>query len=79
MSFEESYAQAHPFEAPVPEWEASPDTQRLVLDAVALLYQCEKQDAMFNLVVNNRVYGNAPALAQRIARRVLDEEAKRDA
>jgi uncharacterized protein YecE (DUF72 family) len=77
MSFEDAFAKAYPFEGPVPEWEEAPETQRMVLDAVALLYRAEADDATLNLVVNNRAYGNAPALAQRIARRVLDEEARR--
>ncbi len=77
LSFEDAFAKAYPFEGPVPEWENAPETQRMILDAVALLYRAETVDATLNLIVNNRVYGNAPALAQRIASRVLDEEDKR--
>lgn len=77
MSFEDAFAKAYPFEQTVPEWEASAEVQRMVLDAVALLYRAEATDAILNLVLNNRATGNAPDLARRIATRVLDEEAKR--
>jgi len=77
ISFDDAFSKAYPFEQAVPEWEDAPETQRMILDAVALLYRAETTDTMLNLIVNNRVYGNAPALAQRIARRVLDEEDKR--
>ncbi len=77
MSFEDAYAKAYPFEETVPEWEASPEVQRMVLDAVALLYRAEAADATLHLILNNRATGNAPDLARRIALRVIDEEAKR--
>ena len=75
--YEEAYAQAYPFDKPVPALAESEGTHRMVLDAVALAYQAEAQDAVLNLIVNNRAYGNSPALAQRIALRVLDEEDRR--
>ncbi len=77
MSFEDAYAKAYPFEQTVPEWEDAPEVQRMVLDAVALLYRAEASDNVLNLILNNRATGNAPDLARRIATRVLDEEAKR--
>ena len=70
MSFEDAFAQAYPFEAPVEALVTSEETQRMVLDAVALAFQAERQQAVLQLIVNNRAYGNAPELARRIAHRV---------
>ncbi len=75
--YAEAYAQAYPFEQPVPALAESEGVHKMVLDAVALTYQAEAQDAALNLILNNRAYGNSPALGQRIASRVLDEEEKR--
>lgn len=77
MSFEDAFAQAYPFEAPVEALVTSEETQRMVLDAVALAFQAERQQAVLQLIVNNRAYGNAPELARRIAHRVLDEAERR--
>ena len=79
LSFEDAFAEAYPFEAPVPAWADAPETQRMILDAVALLYRAEAADVLLNLIVSNRAYGNAPDLARRLALRVIDEEEKRDA
>jgi len=48
-----------------------------VLDATALAYRAEAQNARLNLIANNRAWGNAPDLARTIAQRILDEEEKR--
>lgn len=77
MSFEDAFAQAYPFEKPVDALVNSDETQRMVLDAVALAFQAERQQAVLNLIVNNRAYGNAPELARRIAHRLLDEAERR--
>lgn len=74
---DEAYAQAHPFDQPVPALVEAEGTHKMVLDAVALTYQAEAQDAVLTLIANNPAYGNAPALAQRIALRVIAEEEKR--
>lgn len=77
VPYADAYAKAHPFDKPVPELEAFEGTRKMVLDAVALTYQAEGRDAVHNLILNNRAYGNSPELGRRIAHRVLDEEAKR--
>jgi uncharacterized protein YecE (DUF72 family) len=77
VKYEQAYATAYPFDQPVPEIVETPQARDMVLDAVALTYQAERQDALLNLIANNRAWGNAPALAQTIAHRVLDEEEKR--
>lgn len=77
VKYEAAYATAYPFDKPVPEIAETAQARDMILDAVALTYQAEKQDALLNVIANNRAYGNAPALAQAIAYRVLDEEEKR--
>ena len=61
----------------VPEIAETQQAKDMVLDAVALIFQAEAQNALINLIANNRAWGNAPALAQAIAYRILDEEEKR--
>ena len=77
MKYAESYAKAYPFDKPVPALAETQQAREMVLDAVALTFQAEAQDALLYVVANNRAWGNAPALAQAIAYRVLDEEEKR--
>lgn len=79
MKFAESYAKAYPFDRPVPELAETRQAHDMVLDATALTFQAETQDVLLYVIANNRVWGNAPALAQAIAYRVLDEEEKRAA
>ena len=40
-------------------------------------YLAESQNALLNVIANNRAWGNSPSLAQAIALRVLEEEEKR--
>ena len=77
MKYAESYSKAYPFNQPVPEIAETQDARNMVLDAVALTFQAEAQDALLCVIANNRAWGNAPALTQTIAYRVLDEEERR--
>jgi len=77
MKYEKAYAHAHPFDRPVPELCETRQARDMVLDATALTFQAEEQDAQLNLIANNRAWGNAPSLAQAIATRILDEEERR--
>lgn len=77
LKYADAYATAYPFDRPVPEIAETQQARDMVLDAVALAYQAERQDALLNVIANNRAWGNAPALAQTIAHRILDEEEKR--
>lgn len=78
MRYADAYALAYPFDKPVAELSESSQARDMVLDAVALVYQAEKQDALLNVFVNNRAWGNAPSLARTIAERILIEEEKRN-
>ncbi len=75
--YADAYALAHPFDAPVPEIVDTRQARDMVLDATALAFQAEQHDAQLSIIANNRAWGNAPALAQTIAGRILDEEEKR--
>ncbi len=77
MKYADAYAEAHPFDKPVPALSETPEARDMVLDATALVFQAEAQNAMLNLICNNRAWGNAPDLARAAVGRVLDEEEKR--
>lgn len=77
MKYEDAYALAHPFDKPVPELAESPQTRDMIADVAALIYQAMERDEMLDVIINNRVYGNAPSLGQAIAHRVLKEEERR--
>lgn len=74
VKYADAYELAHPFDEEVAEISGSRQAHRMVMDTTALLYQAEKQSALLNVIVNNRAWGNAPVLAQEIAKRILDHE-----
>lgn len=77
VKYADAYAQAHPFDRAVPALSETKQARDMVLDATALAFQAEAQNATLNLICNNRAWGNAPALARTIAGRALTEEEKR--
>lgn len=79
MPYAVAYARTHPFDAVVAEIAESRQAQRMVLDTAALAFRAEADDAVLNVIANNRAWGNAPALAGTIAKRILDEEERRSA
>jgi uncharacterized protein YecE (DUF72 family) len=74
VKYADAYKQAYPFDRPVPAITETKQAQDMVLDATALAYRAEAQNALLNVVCNNRAWGNAPDLARTIAHRILDEE-----
>lgn len=76
VKYADAYAMAYPFDRAVPELSESSQAREMVGDAAALALQAEARDACVIIIANNRAWGNAPALAQAVARRVLDEEAR---
>lgn len=79
MRYADAYASAYPFDKPTPELAETEQARDMVLDATALVFQAEQKNALLNLFVNNRAWGNAPDLARTITQRVLDEEERRTA
>lgn len=77
VKYADAYAAAYPFDERVPAIADTDQARDMVLDATALAYRAEAQNARLNLIANNRAWGNAPDLARTIAQRILDEEEKR--
>ena len=77
MTYAEAYARAYPFDRPVPELAGTRQARDMVLDVTALVFRAAMEDAVVNVIANNRAWGNAPDLARAIARRVLEEVRRR--
>ena len=65
--YEEAFAQAHPFDKLV-EGMLSPG---LVQDTVELMKRAAEKELDLFLIINNRAGGNAPLIAQEMAREFL--------
>ena len=78
MKYAEAYATAHPFEEPVPQLSETEQAHDMVLDTTALAFRAEAQNALLNVIANNRAWGNAPDLNRAIAHRILDEVERRE-
>lgn len=72
MRYEDAYRLAHPFDQPVAALSGTPEAARMVDEAVALAVKAIDAGARLDVIVNNRAWGNAPALAQTVARRLMD-------
>ena len=79
MSFETSFALAYPFEKPHPALSATREARQMVDETVALMYRAIADDVHLHVIVNNRVWGNAPELARTLAHRFLDFAERRGA
>lgn len=77
MRYDDAYESAFPFDKPAPGLSETGGAKRMVLDTTALVFQGMRHDVMVNVITNNRAWGSAPDLAQTVARRVLQEEARR--
>lgn len=73
MPYAKAYGYAHPFDRPVAELCETDQARQMVLDTTALSIQSLKHDKAAMIISNNRAWGNAPSLAQKVARRILDE------
>ena len=67
MRYEDSYIQAYPFDRMVEDM-VHPE---MILETADLLWQAVNQGVMVNVIINNRAGGNAPMLAQLIAKKFL--------
>jgi len=67
MRYEDAYARAHPFNALVPGMQ----TPGMVEDTLSIIAAATKAGSRATVIVNNRAGGNAPLLAQEIARGFL--------
>lgn len=71
--YADAYELAHPFDKPVEEIFDTQQAKEMVLDTTALAMQALKHDFAATIILNNRAWGNAPAMGQVIARRVQEE------
>jgi len=70
MSYEDSYAKAFPFDKMV-DGMMNPE---MIDDAIEIIMEGVRQRKRMNLIVNNRAGGNAPLIAQQIAKRLQEAE-----
>jgi uncharacterized protein YecE (DUF72 family) len=77
MPYARAYAQAYPFDRPLPAIASSDAGRAMILDTAALAFQAFGSNRILNIIANNRAWGHAPALAQTIAHRIVDEEIRR--
>lgn len=65
MSYEESYAKAFPFDKMIPGM-LGPE---MIEDTVKIVNEAIKDKIQVNLIINNRAGGNAPTIAQEVAKK----------
>mgnify|MGYP000745573963 FL=1 len=65
MSYEESYAKAFPFDKMIPGM-LDPE---MIEDTVKIVNEAIKDKIQVNLIINNRAGGNAPMIAQEVAKK----------
>jgi uncharacterized protein YecE (DUF72 family) len=69
MRYDDSYIQAYPFDKLV----EGMLPQEMVLETVDIMSQWLKQGVLVNVIINNQAGGNAPMLAQMIAKKFLQK------
>ena len=69
MRYEDAYIQAYPFDRLV-ESMLQPE---MILETTDLMWQAVNQGVLVNVIINNRAGGNAPLLAQIIAKKFLQK------
>ena len=65
MSYEESYAKAFPFDKMV----SGMLDPEMIEDTVKIVNEAIKDKVQVNLIINNRAGGNAPMIAQEVAKK----------
>ena len=77
MTYADAYALAHPFDKVVPELSGAYGARDMLEDSVALTFKAIDAGGTIDVISNNRAWGNAPALAAEIAKRVAEFERRR--
>lgn len=70
MSYEDSYAKAFPFDKMV-DGMMNP---QMTEDGIEIIMEGGRRGKRINLIINNRAGGNAPMIAQQIAKRLQGVE-----
>jgi hypothetical protein len=68
MSYEDSYAKAFPFDKMI-EGMLNPE---MIDDTIKIIMEGVRRRKRMNLIINNRAGGNAPLIAQQIAKRLQE-------
>jgi uncharacterized protein YecE (DUF72 family) len=71
MRYDDTYVQAFPFDKLV----EGMLRLEMILETVDLMWQAINQEVLVNVIINNRAGGNAPVIAQMIARKFLERVA----
>jgi uncharacterized protein YecE (DUF72 family) len=72
VRYEDAYARAFPFNQMV----AGMMNPRMVEESVALMLEAVERDRHINVLINNRAGGNAPQIAQEVAKRFLERQSE---
>jgi len=67
MRYEDAYAKAHPFDKPIDGMLQS----GMVGETADLMRQAAEKGVVTNVIINNRAGGNAPIIAQRVAKQFI--------
>ena len=70
MRYEDAYVKAHPFDRLV-DGMLQPE---MVLETVEIVKTAIEKGVLVNLIVNNRAGGNAPLIAEKIAKRFVGKK-----
>ena len=73
VSYEESYVRAFPFNKMVDGMLG----REMIEDILSIVSEAEEDKYRINLIINNRVGGNAPMIAQMIASKLNKEKQQR--
>jgi len=68
MRYEEAYAKAYPFNKLIDDM-LSP---QMIEDTAKIMVEAINQGIRINVIINNRVGGNAPRLAQKVSEKFLE-------
>ena len=72
VRYEAAYAQAFPFN----EMVDGMMSQRMVEESAALMLEAVDRDTHINVLINNRAGGNAPQIAQEVAKRFMEKQSE---
>jgi hypothetical protein len=70
INYEDSYAKAFPFDKMV-DGMMNPE---MIEDTVKIIIEGIRRSKRMNIIINNRAGGNAPMIAQQIAKRLQEVE-----
>jgi len=70
MNYEPFYAKAFAFDKVVPGMV----DQELIEETAKIVNEAQKDKVQVNLIINNRAGGNAPLIAEKIAKRMHSEK-----